>query len=125
MAASSDLSNITGSCAKCKRTNLIATDFIEAHLRQFLLEQTSSRGRSQFADARESVRSETARVEVAGANLFCRHCVEQSGADDGAWHDDEPAAVTSCATTATDTSQQLDVAESWEDDDVAESWEDT
>ena len=120
----SDLSHITGSCARCKRTNLKAEDFIEAHLRQFLAEQTSARGRNTFTDARENVHAATKKTEVAGARLFCRACVEAEraalAAGDSTWNDGDDAVSTSAATSAAATvtlaQDQAVVADSWEDD---------
>ena len=123
-AAADDLSHITGSCARCKRSGLVADDFIEAHLRQFLRDQTSARGRSTFVDARDEIRGATRRTEVAGASLFCRPCVERERAEaaaaDDTWNDDTEAETAAASTQVSAAAEadvgQREVADSWEDD---------
>ena len=123
---SADLSHITGSCARCGRTDLTSADFVEAHLREFLAEQTAARDKRGFVDARADIRTATKRVEVAGARLFCKPCVEaersQAAAADTAWNEGDeigsrlPGAETRPATSCSSDQQQEVVADSWEDD---------
>ena len=124
---SDDLSHITGSCARCERTGLTASEFLASDLKAFLAEQTSARGRSTFVDARSEVHHATRKVEVAGARLFCRSCVEAensaAAAADTAWNEsDDAVASSACAEGASAAAGSLTMTQA--DDEVADSWED-
>lgn len=119
-----DLSCVTGACSSCKRTGLKAEDFFEYDLRAFLHAKRSVR----TTDAREEVHAATKKIEVAGANLFCRQCTERqratAAASDAVWNDDSEAIIGSKQARHADAAtlahaveqQQEDVADSWEDD---------
>ena len=122
----SDLEHIVGACLRCKRHGLKAADFIEAHLRQFLKEQTTGRGRSTFTDARADVHAATKRTEVAGASLLCRECVErqrsEAAAADSVWNDDGEGGGSSSAAldgivAPMPAAESAEVPDSWEDGD--------
>ena len=115
-----DLAHVTGSCAGCKQTGLSAADFVEVHLRNFLRAKQSTR----VKDVREEVHATTKKVEVAGAGLFCRTCVESQGAAaaaaDGVWNDDEGDGAAHVDTELNGQhgqhQQEGEVPDSWEDD---------
>ena len=124
MQACADLAHITGSCVRCARTNLSAAAFFEADLRKFLMEQTTARGRSAFTDVRTDVHEATKKMEVAGAKLFCRACVEAeraaAAASDTTWNDGDTSGLALDAkigaTMQAHAMEQETVADSWEDD---------
>ena len=80
-------------------------------------------------DARAEVHASTKTVQVAGANLFCRDCVEKknaaAAATDDAWNDgDDKPSFSGTPTTQPlqPEADAVDVADNWDDsdDDAAE-----
>jgi hypothetical protein len=64
------MSDLMGACAKCLKDDIPGSGFVNSQLQQFLKEQTTERGRSQFADARGFAK----RTYVQGEQLICRAC---------------------------------------------------
>ena len=120
-AAATDLAQIVGTCAGCRREGLPASAFSEPDLRRFLAEQTSARGRSEFTDVRGLSRS----TQVAGASLFCSVCAAQqrqvAAAADTTWDDEEVEVASAAAVVpphgaaATSTEACVEAAHSWEE----------
>ena len=125
VTAAADLSHLSGSCAQCKRSNLQAQEFFEAHLRQFIAERATARS---FKDARIGVHAATKKMEVAGPSLFCRACIERqrddAAASDSVWNDSADGSSAEKLKNVPHSShhqpslhhEQEQVADSWEDD---------
>jgi hypothetical protein len=65
---------LSGACAQCLKDDVPGNGFVASQLEQFLKEQTTERGRSQFADARGLAK----KTYVQGEKLICRACVMEA-----------------------------------------------